>query len=390
VAEDALQEAFAAATAAWTKGELPGTPAAWIMTVARRRVIDHLRQTARRGEHDLAAARQRAHEAEERAAMVEFDAPRDRLRLIFTCCHPALGEAVRVALTLRTLGGLSTEAIAAAFLVPEATMAQRLVRAKRKIRDAAIPYRVPPESELAARLSAVLHVLYLVFNEGYTATDATNGSDTPRHRLCADAIRLTRDLHVLMPDAPEAEGLLALMLLHDARREGRSADDGASVLLADQDRSRWDSARIAEGKRHLEHALAAGRPGPYQIQAAIAALHAEAASADTTDWPQISALYAELLGRTGSPVVALNHAVAIAETDGPEAGLARMATLDGDLGDYVWLHTSRADLLRRLGRNDQARQSYERAGTLARDDAQRRFVQTQLALLDSTPDGDSR
>ena len=302
----------------------------------------------------------------------------DRLRLIFTCCHPALAMDARVALTLRTLGGLTTPEIARAFLVPEPTLAQRLVRAKKKIRDAGIPYRVPPADLLPERLDGVLRVLYLVFNEGYAAS---SGDSLVRRELSAEAIRLTRLVVSLLPDEPEATGLLALMLLHDARREARTDADGALVLLDGQDRVRWDEDRIAEGRDLIQEALAAGRPGPYQVQAAIAALHDEAPSAADTDWPQIADLYRTLMRMTPTPVIELNLAAAVAMADGPAYGLAMMDGLlaSGELDDYPYLHAARADLLRRLERWTEAEAAYARALSLTTNAAERSFLEGRMA-----------
>jgi RNA polymerase sigma-70 factor, ECF subfamily len=352
IAEDAVQDAFAEAARRWPVAGLPPSPAGWIITTARNRAIDRLRrEAARDGKHAQAALLHAASEPPEEGPVRD-----DRLRLMFTCCHPALGSPARVALTLRLLGGLTTAEIAHAFLVPEPTMAQRLVRAKAKIRDAGIPYRIPAEADLPGRTSAVLAVVYLIFNEGYTAS---SGQALGRPDLCAEAIRLGRLLAQLMPDEPEALGLLALMLLTESRRPARTSADGALVPLADQDRSRWDRALIAEGQALVRQCLRRGQPGPYQIQAAINAVHSDAPVAAATGWDQILRLYDQLLAVTPSPVVALNRAVAVAETDGPAAALALVEGLD--LGGYYMFHAIRADLLRRLGRPAEAVAAYDEA-----------------------------
>ena len=388
LAEEAVQDAFISALETWPERGVPANPGAWITTTARNRAVDRLRRRRRLREktellgrqalieEELQALEPGADEGEDEMAITD-----DRLRLIFTCCHPALPLAGRVALTLRTLGGLTTPEIARAFLVPEPTLAQRLVRAKKKIRDAGIPYRVPPAELLPERLDGVLRVLYLVYNEGYAAS---SGDALVRRELSAEAIRLTRLVVRLLPDEPEAAGLLALMLLHDARGAARVGDDGALVLLEDQDRNRWDRARIDEGRGLVERALAAGRPGPYQVQAAIAALHDGASTAAATDWPQIAALYAALVELEPTPVVALNHAVAVAMARGPAIGLALMDGLaaDGSLADYPYLHAGRADLLRRLERWSEAAAAYRRALELTATEPERAFLARRLAEVE--------
>ena len=366
VAEDAVQEAFAAAVQRWTAAGLPPSPAGWIITTARRKAIDRLRREASRADkHAQAALLHARDEPDEEEGAVRDD----RLRLIFTCCHPALAAPAQVALTLRLLGGLSTAEIARAFLVPEATMAQRLVRAKGKIRAARIPYRVPQDADLPDRLAGVLGVLYLIFTEGHTAS---GGDRLVREDLCAEAIRLARVLAALMPDEPEVLGLLALMLLGESRRAARTTPDGELVLLADQDRAAWDHDLIAEGHAIVRRCLRRDQPGPYQIQAAIQAVHADAARAADTDWRQIVALYDQLLAIAPTPVVALNRAVAVAEADGPAPALALVDALD--LGELGLFHAVRADLLRRLGRDADAVAAYEAALALTGNAAERRFL----------------
>jgi len=388
IAEDAVQDAFAAAVQRWPSAGVPPSPAGWIITTARRRAIDRLRREAAREDKQaqaalVAAARSggaRAWAAEEqflaeRAGRDEVDD--DTLRLIFTCCHPALARSAQVALTLRLLGGLTTSEIARAFLVPEPTMAQRLVRAKAKIRDARIPYRVPQGAELPERLQAVLAVVYLIFNEGYNPGTNPDAADSPaRAELCVEAIRLGRQLTSLMPDEPEVTGLLALMLLIESRRAARFTPDGGLVLLPAQDRGRWDTSLAAEGQELVRQCLRRNRPGPYQIQAAINAVHSDAATAGGTDWAQILQLYDQLLVVAPGPVVALNRAVALAEVRGPVAALAAIEGVG--LDHYYLFHAVRADFLVRLGRLPEAADAYRRAHGLAGSEAERRFLEGKL------------
>ena len=380
LAEDAVQDAFAAAIVAWEREGVPANPGAWITVAARRRAIDRLRRDralADRVERLGVLAERESTAVEDPADSSVSD---DRLRLIFTCCHPALAHEARIALTLRTLGGLTTPEIAKAFLVTEPAMRQRIVRAKRKIAAARIPYRVPPDEELPERLAGVLAVVYLIFNEGWSAS---GGDRLVRGELCTEAITLGRLLQGLMPDDPEVAGLLALMLLHDSRREARVDEQGEFVALERQDRSRWDQGRIREGERLLDAALRRRRPGPYQLQAAIAALHATASSPDETDHAQIAALYGELARRAPSPVVEVNRAVAVGHADGPDAGLAVLEPLlsSGTLSGYAPLHAAHADLLDRAGDAGAAAQAYARAAEHAENSVARAELQRRAAAL---------
>jgi RNA polymerase sigma-70 factor, ECF subfamily len=383
LAEEAMHEAFAAAVLRWPSDGVPDNPRAWLVSAGRFKAIDGIRRRAR---FDASLHRLVEHFDREDAGPSTGDddtVEDDQLRLIFTCCHPALPPEAQIALTLREVCGLTTEEIARAFLAPAPTVAQRIVRAKSKIRDARIPYQIPARAELSDRLDAVLRVVYLVFNEGYSASA---GASVTRHDLSAEAIRLGRLVVELLPE-PEAIGLLALMLLHESRRDTRSSPEGDLVLLADQDRTRWDRARIAEGSALVQRALASRRFGPYTLQAAIAAVHAEAPAAADTDWGQIVGLYEVLLRIEPSPVVELNRAAAVAMRDGPAAGLALVDAIlgRGDLAQYYLAYSARADLCRRLGRTDEARASYRRALELTRQEPERRFLERRLRELGDEP-----
>jgi len=385
LAEEAMQDAFTAAIVSWQAGGVPDNPAAWITAAARRKLIDYARREQTRRNHED----QLLYESICRSSAIDEDMSRpfadDRLSLIFTCCHPAINMEAQVALTLRTLGGLTTSEIARAFLLPEPTLAQRLVRAQRKIQQARIPYQVPDAGSLPERLSAVQSVLYLIFNEGYSAS---SGDSLVRRELCAEAIRLARTLAELMPENPESMALLALMLLHDSRRDTRSSADGQLVTLEEQDRSLWHQDQIAEGIRLVERALGRRNAGPYQLQAAIAAVHAEARTAGETDWKQIAALYNLLKASQPSAIVSLNHAVAIAMSESLERGLALIDDLgsSGELDSYHLYHAARADLLRRMGRTREALESYSRGLALTSNAVELRYLRRRISELGNQGD----
>jgi RNA polymerase sigma-70 factor, ECF subfamily len=383
-AEEAIQDAFTVAAARWPSEGVPPNPGAWIVTTARNRAIDRLRRESVRDERHAQAHHLYGADAADDTPPQEETVPDDRLRLVFTCCHPALNQAAQVALTLRLLGGLQTPEIARAFLVPEATMAQRIVRAKRKIKDTRIPYRVPAEAELPGRLTPVLAVVYLIFNEGYAATSGS----LLRLDLCAEAIRLARVLAELMPDEPEAHGLLALLLLLHARHAARVTANGALVRLAEQDRRLWDQDPITEGQAIVRACVQRGHPGPYQLQAAINAVHSVAPSFGSTDWHAILTLYDQLYALTPTPVVALNRAVALAEVRGPAAGLAaldELRTSGGGLDGYYLFHAARADLLRRLGRDEEAATAYDAARALTGNPVEQAFLDAQRTAVSGPP-----
>ena len=384
-AEDALQEAFTSALVAWPRTGIPTNPAAWLMTTAQRKLIDHGRRerTQREKEDSVRYEIEAFRPATEPELETAMHLPDDRLRLIFTCCHPALNQEGQVALTLRTLGGLSTPEIAKAFLLPEPTLAQRLVRAKRKIQEAHIPYEVPPPERLPERLASVQTVIYLIFNEGYVATA---GDQLVRTDLCAEAIRLGRVLRDLMPSESENVALLALMLLHDSRRAARIRE-GELITLEEQDRTLWDQTKISEGLALVEQAVRRGPPGPYQIQAAIAALHGEAKTASETDWPQITALYEKLMEFNASPVIALNHAVAIAMSAGLAEGLKQIEQVgaSGQLDRYYLYHAARADILRRIGRKKESATAYSKSLELATNKVEQQYLRRRLAEVQNRP-----